>query len=74
MKPRGPCSLSAPLLPWLFLLASSFTSADWTVILKVASIGLLAVLGFRVNRLLGTALSFGALGDFLLGVHRLGDR
>ena len=50
----------------------SYTSADWTVILKVASIALLAVLGFRVNRLLGIALSFGALGDFLLGVHRLG--
>ena len=56
-----------------FLLSSSFTSADWTVVLKVGSIALLAVLGFRVNRLLGIALSFGALGDFLLGVHQLGS-
>jgi uncharacterized membrane protein YhhN len=39
---------------------------------KVGSIALLAVLGFRSNLLLGIALSFGALGDLLLGVTRLG--
>jgi uncharacterized membrane protein YhhN len=57
----------------IFLLASPLVAGDWLVMFKVASIGLLAVLGFRVNTLLGTALTFGAIGDFLLGVHRLGS-
>ncbi len=56
----------------VYLLASQFAAGDWLVVFKVASIAVLAVLGFRVNKLLGTALSFGAIGDFLLGVHRLG--
>ena len=56
----------------IFLLASPLVASDWLVIFKVASIGLLAVMGFRVNALLGTALTFGAIGDLLLGVHRLG--
>lgn len=43
------------------------------MVFKVASIGPLALLGFRVNKLLGAALSFGAIGDFLLGVHRIGS-
>jgi uncharacterized membrane protein YhhN len=73
MKPLRPLLALSAFASVLFLLASSFTSADWTVLLKVASIALLAVLGFRVNRLLGIALSFGALGDFLLGIHRLGN-
>src|SRR3974377_2276735 len=57
----------------IFLLASPLVASDWLVIFKVASIGLLAVMGFRVNALLGTALTFGATGDLLLGVHRLGN-
>ena len=56
----------------IFLLASPLVASDWLVIFKVASIGLLAVMGFRANALLGTALTFGAIGDLLLGVHRLG--
>jgi uncharacterized membrane protein YhhN len=56
-----------------FLLASPLTAGDWPVILKVASILLLAVLGFRVDALLGTALAICSLGDFLLGVRQIGD-
>jgi uncharacterized membrane protein YhhN len=40
---------------------------------KVGSILLMALVAFRVDRLLGTALAFGALGDLLLGVRRLGS-
>jgi len=46
------------------------TAGDWLVIFKVASILLLAVLGFRVNALLGSALVICALGDLLLGARR----
>jgi len=57
----------------IFLCASLYTSADWTAIPKVASISLLAVLGFGgVSDLLGIALTLGAVGDLLLGVSRLG--
>jgi uncharacterized membrane protein YhhN len=56
----------------IYLLASPFAASDWPVVLKVVSILLLAVLGFRVNGWLGTALTICALGDFLLGVRRLG--
>jgi uncharacterized membrane protein YhhN len=57
----------------VFLLASPLVSGDWPVVFKVLSILLLAVLGFRVDILLGVALSICALGDFLLGVRRLGS-
>ena len=42
------------------------------MIFKVLSILLLSVLGFRVDGLLGGALALSSLGDFLLGVRRLG--
>jgi uncharacterized membrane protein YhhN len=54
-----------------FLLARPLTAGDWPVIFKVLSILLLAVLGFRVDGLLGGALALSSLGDFLLGVRRL---
>src|SRR3974390_47005 len=69
LRPLLVLSIAASLI---FLLASPLVASDWLVIFKVASIGLLAVMGFRVNALLGTALTFGAIGDLLLGVHRLG--
>ncbi len=53
-----------------FLVARAFTLADWTVLLKVLCILLLAVPGFRADRLLGTALAISGLGDFFLGIHR----
>lgn len=56
-----------------FLLARPLTTGDWPVILKVLSILLLSVLGFRVEGLLGGALVLSSLGDFLLGVRRLGS-
>jgi uncharacterized membrane protein YhhN len=56
-----------------FLLARPLTAGDWPVIFKVLSILLLAVLGFRVDGLLGGALALSSLGDFLLGVRRLGS-
>ncbi len=63
-------SLAASLI---FLLASPFTASDGLVVPKVASIVVLAVLAFRVDKLLGSALAICALGDFLLGVRRLGS-
>jgi uncharacterized membrane protein YhhN len=56
----------------VFLLSGFVTRGEWPVLFKMASIGLLAILGFRVNVLLGVALTFGAVGDFLLGVRQLG--
>jgi uncharacterized membrane protein YhhN len=52
-----------------FLLARPLTAGDWPVVLKVLSILLLAVVG---GRILGGALALSSLGDFLLGVRRLG--
>ncbi|HVO78539.1 MAG TPA: lysoplasmalogenase [Candidatus Bathyarchaeia archaeon] len=72
MKSR-PILLLSAAASLIFLFASPLVASDWTVIFKVASVALLAALGFRVSRLLGTALTFGAAGDFLLGVHRLGN-
>ena len=56
----------------VYLLASPVLAGDGLVVFKVASIAILAWLGFRVSMLLGMALALGATGDFLLGVHRLG--
>src|SRR5664279_426702 len=56
-----------------YLRARPLTAGDWPVVFAVLSTLLLAVLGFRVNRLLGGALAFSCLGDFLLGVRRLGS-
>jgi len=56
-----------------FLVARQLVSEDWPVILEVSSIVLLAVLGFGADWFLGGALLFSALGDFLLGVRRLGE-
>ena len=55
----------------LIFLLSGPIPGKWPLF-KVGSIALLAVLGFRANLLLGIALSFGVLGDLLLGVTRLG--
>ena len=56
-----------------FLLARPLTPGDWPVIFKVLSIFLLAVLGIRVDGLLGAALALSSVGDFLLGIRRLGS-
>ncbi len=57
----------------IFLLTRTFDGGEWTVVLKVLSILLLAVSGFRVDRLLGIALAVSSVGDLLLGVRRLGS-
>jgi len=67
-----PLLLASVAASLIFLCASFSTSADWTVIPKVASISLLAWAGFRVSDLLGAALTLGACGDLLLGVSHLG--
>jgi uncharacterized membrane protein YhhN len=54
-----------------FLLFRPLTSGDWPVIFEVSSIVLLAVLGFRIDSLLGGALALSSVGDFFLGVRRL---
>jgi uncharacterized membrane protein YhhN len=56
-----------------FLLLRFFIASDWPVIVELLSIFLLAVLGFRLDSLLGTALMLSLIGDFLLGVRRLGS-
>lgn len=56
----------------IFLAVRPLTGADWPVIFKTLSILLLAVAGFRRYALLGAALTVSAVGDFLLGVSRLG--
>jgi uncharacterized membrane protein YhhN len=55
-----------------FLLASPHPAGDWPVVFKALSILLLALLGFGIDKLLGGALLISSLGDFLLGVRRLG--
>lgn len=57
----------------VYLLTADFGATDWRLFLKVASIALLALLGFRASKLLGAALAFGVIGDFLLDVPRLGS-
>ncbi len=57
----------------IFLLLRFFTTADWLVIIELLSILLLAVLGFRLSFLLGSALVLSLIGDFLLGVRMLGS-
>jgi uncharacterized membrane protein YhhN len=56
-----------------FVLARPLTMGDWPVIFAVMSILLMAVVGFGIERLLGVALIVSSVGDFLLGVRRLGS-
>ena len=56
-----------------YLLTPDYSAADWRVLCKFASVALIALQGYRVNKLLGVALTCGALGDFLLDVARLGS-
>ena len=56
-----------------YLLAHPFTASDWPAFFKVLSILLLAMLAFRArNWFLAAALLLSALGDFFLGIQRLG--
>ena len=73
MNSSRPLLLVSAAASIVFLLAGLYTSAGWPVIFKVASILPLALLGFRFNKLLGAALTLGTVGDFLLGVPRLGS-
>lgn len=57
----------------VFLLASPLAAGEWPVVCKVLSILPLAVLGFRVDALLGAGLAVCALGDSLLGLRQLGS-
>lgn len=57
---------------FVFLLAP-LRPGDWSVFFKVLCILLLAAVGFRVDGWLGGALTVSSLGDFLLGVRRLGS-
>ena len=56
-----------------FLLARPFTTSNWPVVPEVLSILLLAVIGFRIDRLLGAALAISSAGDFLLGFRQFGS-
>jgi uncharacterized membrane protein YhhN len=67
-----PFLLTSAAASLAYLLTADFGATEWRVVLKVVSVALLALLGFRVSKLLGAALTFGAIGDFLLDVPRLG--
>lgn len=56
----------------VFLVSRPLSGANWPVAFKVLSIVILAILGFRQYMLLGMALSISAVGDFCLGMSRLG--
>ena len=73
MKTFGTCVAISITASLTFLLLRFFTTSDWLVIVELLSIFLLALFGFRLNSLLGIALAFSLVGDFLLGVHRLGS-
>jgi uncharacterized membrane protein YhhN len=73
MKTFGAWVAISAAASFIFLLLRCFTSADWPVSLELLSILLLAVPGFRINTLLGIALVFSLVGDFFLGVHKLGS-
>jgi uncharacterized membrane protein YhhN len=57
-----------------YLIAHPLVASDWPAIFKVLSILLLAVLAFRARSgLLVVALLASSLGDFFLGIQRLGS-
>ena len=73
MRTSGLLFLVSAAASLTLLLAHPLNAGHWPVIFKVLSILLLSVLGFRVDGLLGGALALSSLGDFLLGVRRLGS-
>jgi uncharacterized membrane protein YhhN len=73
MKTFGTCVAISVIAAFTFLLLRFFTPTDWLVIIQLFSIFLLALLGLRFNSLLGGSLVFSLIGDFFLGVHRLGS-
>jgi uncharacterized membrane protein YhhN len=73
MRTFGKCVAISVTASVTFLLLRFFTASDWLVIVELLSIFLLVLLGFRLNSLLGCALTFSLVGDFLLGLHRLGS-
>ena len=56
-----------------YLLSRPLAADNWPAVCAVLSTLLLAVLGFRVDHLLGCALAFSCLGDFLLVILQLGS-
>jgi uncharacterized membrane protein YhhN len=73
MRNSGPLFAFSAAASLTFLLVRPLTTGDSPVIFEVLSILLLAILGFRLSRLLGVALLLSSLGDFLLGIRRLGN-
>lgn len=73
MKSIRPLLIASVAASLIFLFADSLAAGDWPVVFKLASIAILATLAIRADKLLATALAFGALGDFFLGVRRIGS-
>ena len=73
MRTTGVLFATSAASSLIYLLARPLTAVEWPVMFKVLSILLLAVLGFRVSGLLGGALVLSSVGDFFLGVGRLGS-
>ena len=73
MKSIRPQIVASAAAALIFLFANSLAVGDWPVVFKVASIAILAMLAIRVDKLLATALAFGTLGDFFLGVRKIGS-
>ena len=68
-----PLLVASAVASLIFLFANSLAHGDWPVVFKVASTVILAALAVRFDKLLATGLAFGALGDFFLGVRRIGS-
>jgi len=73
MKTSRPLIFVSAAASLTYLVVRPLTAGDWPVVFAVLSTLLLAVVGFRVTALLGVALAVSCLGDFLLGVRRLGS-
>jgi len=72
MKTSRPLLALSATTAFVYLLARPLGAGDWPVVFKIACILLLAVVGFGIERRLGGALTLSSLGDFFLGVGRLG--
>lgn len=73
MRKSGPLIGASTAASLAYLVTRPLTSDDWPAVFAVLSTLLLAVLGFRLDPLLGVALALSCLGDFLLSLHRLGS-
>jgi len=73
MRKFGPLIVASAAASLTYLVTRPLALGDWPAVFAVLSTLLLAVQGFRLDRLLGWAIAFSCLGDFLLGIRQLGN-